>query len=286
MRTALVVSADDAKFSALALRGDFERHVQLVASLGFEGVELAVRDPGTLDVPRLKKLLNATGLTVPAIGTGRVFGEDGLSFTDPSPEVRTKAMERIKRHVELAAELQAQEVVGLIRGRCSERVPRPEAMKLVEDALAHCASYALARGAMLALEPINRYETDLLNSVAECLPVVRSIGEGIGLLVDTFHMNIEEVDIAESIRSAGKAITHVHFADSNRWAPGCGHIDFGAVVRVLEEIGYNGFVSAEILPRPSPDDAASLAAAHMKSLLGKGSGSPRTSGEVRNGEHD
>jgi sugar phosphate isomerase/epimerase len=267
MTTALAISADDAKFSALALKGDLGHNIQFLAGLGFGGVELAARDPKAVDVSSLNKLISSTGLTVPAIGTGRVFGEDGLSFCDAEQEIRRKAIQRIKGHIELAAELQSQVIIGLVRGICRGPMTHDDAVKWVTEGLEECAAYASSCGVKLTLEAINRYETNLLNTVSECLQMARSIGNGIGILVDTFHMNIEEVDMVESIRNAEGIITHVHFADSNRWAPGCGHIDFAAVIRALREIGYDGAVSAEILPKPSPKEAARLAAAYMKAVV-------------------
>ncbi|GAH90583.1 unnamed protein product, partial [marine sediment metagenome] len=77
-----------------------------------------------------------------------------------------------------------------------------------------------------------------------------------GMLIDTFHMNIEEVSIYESIIKAKDYITHVHLADNNRWAPGSGHLNFAQVIEVLEKINYKGYLSAEILPLPDADRAA------------------------------
>jgi len=87
-----------------------------------------------------------------------------------------------------------------------------------------------------------------------------------GMLIDTFHMNIEEVSIYESIIKAKDYITHVHLADSNRWAPGSGHLDFAKIIKTLEEINYKGYLSAEILPLPDADRAARLTVEHLKKI--------------------
>jgi sugar phosphate isomerase/epimerase len=108
-----------------------------------------------------------------------------------------------------------------------------------------------------AIEPINRYETDLLNDVQSGLRFLERLGQdNVGLLLDTFHMNIEERNLIESIRLARTRLFHFHVADSNRWYPGAGHIDFRSVLATLDDIDYSGFVSAEILPMPDPDSAA------------------------------
>jgi len=111
----------------------------------------------------------------------------------------------------------------------------------------------------LTLEPVNRYESNFINTLQEGAEFIDRIGvSNIGLLADTFHMNIEEVSIYESIRQSKNYITHVHFADSNRWAPGYGHLDFQKIVETLKEINYQGYISAEILPLPDQDSAAEM----------------------------
>ncbi len=110
----------------------------------------------------------------------------------------------------------------------------------------------------LIYEPLNRYETDLVNTIEAGVSLVRSLKtKNVRLLADLFHMNIEEADIAAALRAGGKLIGHVHFVDSNRRPAGCGHLDYGPIAGALTEIGYDGFASAEALPYPDPDAAAS-----------------------------
>ena len=117
----------------------------------------------------------------------------------------------------------------------------------------------------MAIEPINRYETGLINTVASGLRLVDTIGlDNVGLLLDTFHMNIEEPSMIESMVAAGERLFHFHVADSNRWYPGAGHIDFNAIFSTLNSVGYQGFVSAEILPLPDPDTAAMKTVEYMR----------------------
>ena len=126
---------------------------------------------------------------------------------------------------------------------------------------------AAPHGVRLALEPINRYETTLVNTVAEGLALLDRVGAAnMGLLLDTFHMNIEDPSLTESVRLCGDRIFHFHVADSNRWYPGAGHIDFAAVLRALQATGYQGFVSGEFMPRPDGDTAAERAIAYLREL--------------------
>ena len=118
---------------------------------------------------------------------------------------------------------------------------------------------------LLAIEPVNRYETGFINTAALAVELVDLVGSpGIGLVANTFHMNIEEPSIEQSIRQAGPHIFHFHVADSNRWYPGAGHLDFARLLATLAESGYRGWVSGEFMAMPDPDTAAALAIEHLR----------------------
>jgi len=252
---AFVLSWQPTRFEAAAAAGDLERALARLRALGYAGVELAVRDPTRIPVPSLRALLERYGLRVPAIGTGQAWVEEGLSLTHPDPAVRRAALARLEAHLALAAEWGALVIIGLIRGRSSEAVERSQALGWLGEALAHLAERA-AEGVRLALEPLNRYETDLLNTVEEALALIERVGHPrLGVLLDTFHANIEEASLEAAIARAGDRLFHVHIADSNRRAPGWGHLDFHAVLGALRGIGYRGWLSAEVLPQPSLEAA-------------------------------
>lgn len=257
MKLSIVLSAQPTQFAAVAFKGDFERNMARIAALGYDGVELAIREPAAMAVDNLLMLLERYNLAVPAIGTGQAWGEERLSFTDPSAGVRAAAVERACAHVPFASRVGAQIVIGLLRGVVQDGVPFEQAMAWLVDALRQVAAVAAKRDVKVCLEPLNRYETGLIHTVAGGLALLDDVGcDNVGLLLDTFHMNIEEPDIAASIRQAGDRLFHFHVADSNRWYPGAGHIDFGEILRALDEAGYDGFISCECLPLPDPDKVA------------------------------
>jgi len=267
MKKSIVVSIQPTKFSALAFKEDFEESIKKVADLGFDGAELAVRNPKDLKIDDVIKIIKENNLEVPAIGTGQAYGEEGLSFSDPDRTIRRMAVERIKDQIVFASHFDAQVIIGLIRGEIKEGVDREKAEEWTIDCLRKCTEFAKEYNIGLTLEPVNRYESNFINTLNEGIEFVKRVGaSNLGLLADTFHMNIEEVSIYDSIIQAKDYITHIHFADSNRWAPGCGHLDFAKIVQTLKKINYQGYVSAEILPFPNPDSCARLTAETLSKL--------------------
>ena len=265
MKFSVVLSTQPSSFSALAYKGNVAENIAKIKSYGYDGVELAVRDPALLDYDFLSSLLNQHNLPVPALGTGQAYVEEKLSFTDPKQEVRELALARIKSQAMLASKLNAMVIIGLVRGTRGAQVDVETVERWLVDALRECA--VANSNVRFAIEPINRYETNLVNTVQSGLQLLEKVDKkNVGLLLDTFHMNIEEVSITESIRAARDSLFHFHVADSNRWYPGAGHIDFGTILRALEEIEYSGFVSAEILPLPDSDMAAKHAIEYLRAL--------------------
>ena len=267
MNLSIVLSTHAAQFQAVAFKGDFEANVAKIAGWGYDGVELAIRDPSLVDADELEHVVSAQGLAVPAIGTGQAWGEEGLSFTSDDPVVRAAAIERIKSHVPLAARFNAVIILGLIRGITPEGQTHEQSMGYLVEALQECSAVAVETGVRFALEPLNRYETDLIHTVAHGLDLVERVdAENFGLLLDTFHMNIEEPVIEDSIRACGDRIFHFHVADSNRWYPGAGHLDFKSMLDALLATGYQGYVSGEFMPRPNADTAAERAIVHLRAI--------------------
>lgn len=267
MKISIVLSTHTAQFEAVAFKGDFETNIAKIADWGYDGVELAIRDPKLVDVDELERVVSGYGLEVPAIGTGQVWGEEGLSFTSDDPAVRRAAIERIRSHIPLAKHFNAVIILGLIRGITPQGQTHAQSMSYLIKALQECAAEAAPHNVKYALEPLNRYETDLIHTVDEGRDLIEQVGaDNFGLLLDTFHMNIEEPIEEESIRKCGERIFHFHVADSNRWYPGSGHLDFKSILSVLFSTGYQGHVSGEFMPIPDPDTAAKMNIDYLRQL--------------------
>lgn len=270
MKLSFVISTQPTKFQAITFDPNFEGNAAHLAHLGYDGIELGVREPAKLAVADVKRTLAKYRLAVPALGTGQAFVEEHLSFTDPDALVREQAIARVQTHITLAAEFEPKPlvIIGLIRGKTYPNISREQAHGWMVSALQLLARQAQERGVRFAIEPINRYETDWANDAAGALTLIDEIGaDNVGVLYDTFHANIEEPSMEASLRACGARLFHVHVADSNRWAPGAGHTNFTSILATLREMRYTGWVSAEILAKPDVQSASELTFKTIKPLL-------------------
>jgi sugar phosphate isomerase/epimerase len=148
-------------------------------------------------------------------------------------------------------------IIGSLQGFTGGERSRAE--DRLAEALEVLGAHARQAGQVLLYEPLNRYESDLFHRQADAAAFLRTRGlDGVELLADLFHMNLEEADLAEALRSSGDLLGHVHLADSNRGPAGAGHTDFDAIGAALREIGYEGWLSAEAFPVPTSERAAEM----------------------------
>lgn len=271
MKLGLVVATADAvPDTFVVFRDDFARLVDRCAGLGFHGLELALREAGQVDVKRIDERLRATGLEIPCISSGQVFAADRLYFTHPDAAVRQAAVERIVGMIQLGAHFGAKVNLGRVRGSIPEGEAAATATKRYLDCLDRCADVAEPLGVELIVEPVNRYEINFINDCAEGVAIIERSGRPcLKLMPDLFHMNIEDASFRRALELGRRYITYVHVADSNRLAPGWGHLPFDEIFQILADIGYDGYITAEILPKPDPDSAARQAARYLLPKLGR-----------------
>jgi len=225
--------------------------------LGFDAVEVFPRSAEELNAKQVRRLLKQHQLELAAMGTGAGWVVHKLRLTDPDAVVRRRAQQFIAGIIDFAAGFGAPAIIGSMQGRWEGSVTREQALGWLREALEQLGPRAHAAGVPLLFEFLNRYETNLLNRVSDTMEFLASLRtQNINILCDLFHMNIEETSIAGALQVAGPRLGHVHFADSNRQAAGFGHTDFASIAATLGQIGYAGYVSAEIFPLPDSDTAA------------------------------
>jgi sugar phosphate isomerase/epimerase len=271
IKISAVIGAPDLEQGTLAVyNGDLQKAFKKVAEHGYVGVELMTKNPKKLDGKKIKRWLDDNGLVLVGLCTGHVYGEDKLGLVGPNPDICARAMDRLKEFVDFAAEYFGNGTfinIGRARGMGYKNNPE-RTLSEMEKAFGELADYAKPHGIKFVIEPVTVNQTDYITTTQDGIEMVKRVGRSnFGLMLDVYHMNIEDDDIYKSFREAGEKCWFVHFTDDNRKYPGGGTLDFKKIISTLGEINYNGYVSMEIMPWPDPDTAARSAIAHLKKFL-------------------
>ncbi|MBC7892112.1 MAG: sugar phosphate isomerase/epimerase [Sphingobacteriaceae bacterium] len=267
MKLSIAIADTHALPSAFVVYRGFEACIPKAARLGFQGVELALKRADELDVRRLTDLLAENDLEVSCISTGQVYADGGLTLTHENPQTRRDVVAIFREFIDLAEGFGNLVNIGRVRGPLDGR-SKAQVSDLFAEVARELCTYAQTKDVTLILEPVNRYETDFINSVEEGVHLMRLVDcPNLMLMPDVFHMNIEDRTIGPELARHIEYVKYIHVADSNRLAPGQGHLDFPALFTDLFEAGYDGWLSAEILPQPSPDVAARQTAEFLLPLV-------------------
>jgi D-psicose/D-tagatose/L-ribulose 3-epimerase len=221
---------------------DLDWLIPHIHDLGFDWVEIPIEEPGAISYAHARELINANGLGVSACA---VIGAE-RDLLHPDPVVRNNGASYIRASIDAARELGAHILCGPLYsavGRVWKQTQseREHDLELLAGELRELADYAAANEVVLALEPINRFETSFANMTSQTLEIVERVQHpACQVMVDTFHMNIEERSLGSAIRQAGKHLVHVHTCENDRGAPGSGHIPWEEVATALKEIQYDG----------------------------------------------
>ena len=265
----VTISSLGSKFAPIIFQGDYVSGIKKAKEIGYKAVELHIRDPKAIDIPAIIGAVKKNNLIVSTIGTGQAYVDERLHFTSANAGVRNTAVQRIKDQIDFAAPFRAKVIIGTIKGLLPEdRNEREIALERLITCLRECGDYAQKKDVKLVLEAINRYESNYLNTAEQTAKFIVKVNSPlIGLHLDSFHMNIEEKSIVETIKKYSSYLSHLHFADSNRWAPGFGHINFTEILATLKEVNYDGYIGIEALPLPDGDNAARQALSHISKLM-------------------
>lgn len=249
------------------LRDTFTR----LSKYGYDGVELK-GELQLYDIAEVKSLCKEFGLEVCSILGWNIYPIPGRDLASPEETERSAALKYGQECLDFADKVAAR-IFVVIPAPANRVAPvgNPQGEKawmeaarrewdLAVDSIRKTARYAAKFGIQLAVEPINRYETYLVTTVEDALRFIADVNEeNVKINLDCFHMNIDEVDPAAAVRTAGKNLIHMHAADSNRLAPGRGHTDFKTILAALKEIGFSGtFVLEPVPPYPAPGIAISV----------------------------
>jgi D-psicose/D-tagatose/L-ribulose 3-epimerase len=221
--------------------------IDKVKGMGFDLIEIAVESPELIELSPLRTTLQEKGMRASMCG---VYGP-GRNLSSLVAEERASAESYLKWMIKAAAELDAGPVTGPMysavgKARLEDPADREQEWQLAVSGLKALCKYAAERDVRLAFEPLNRFETDMVNVIEQGLKLIDDVGEpNLGLHIDTFHMHLEEKDPAGAIREAGDRVFHVHACENDRGVPGTGQVNWEEIFKALREINYQGIVSIE-----------------------------------------
>jgi len=227
---------------------DFIDNLRLLRELGFDGVELNIREPDRVDPAKLKSFLGDFGLVFSIFATGLTAKTAGLSLASTEEGRRKESVRRARGFLAFARELGGGVVAGYLKAAAGENSPAHR--EKLKESIAEIAPEAQRLETPFVVEAINRFESPLGNGLDDTWDLVREQAQDRGnpwvhILPDTWHMNIEESNMeAAMIRHRGRFIGF-HLSDNNRFLPGFGALDFKRIVGVLDALGYTGRVALE-----------------------------------------
>lgn len=237
-----------------------EKLLPRIAALGFDAVELPLEDPSIIDAGAIRKIAGDLDLTVFVCGA---FGP-GRDLTSANTAVRRSTLDYIRTCLDFAAEVGAPMLCGPLYAEVGKRRQLPESARQAEwnlavEGIRQSCEEADGRNLRIAIEPINRFETDLVHTAADAVRMARDVDHpAAGVMLDSFHMTIEEDDLEQAVLTAGDLLIHMQVSENQRGIPGTGLTDWPALARALRAIGYRGVVSIESFTPENRDLAGAV----------------------------
>jgi D-psicose/D-tagatose/L-ribulose 3-epimerase len=227
---------------------DIEPILRIVADQGFDGVEISLLGMTDEKAAALGRLIRDYGLQVTC--------SDGLSraadITSEDPDIRAAGVAHLRWAIRTVATLGGDGLAGVVYAPWGvfDHARKARRRDLSAEMLALVDADLREHGVRLGIEAINRFETDLVNTALEAVTLAQATGsDRIGVLLDTFHLNIEEKDIIAAIGIGGDRLFHFHVSDNDRGVPGSGHVPWSSVREGLRAVGYGGWIVAEMFVR-------------------------------------
>lgn len=268
MKLASTISTYPTSFGPIISKdGNLEQNLILLEKYGFSGADLFVKDTDEKTLKTYRRMFSDHGCRVVTL-IAIFLGENGVKLSQNDPVKRNRDIDLFKHQLDNVKHVGAKGIaLGFIRGGHDAGESEGDALKRIAESLHVLGSYAKEIGTTIMLEPINRYEINTLNRATDAIHFIKNNNlEGVSLLLDLFHMNIEDQSIYGSIHAAKGLISNIHTPDSNRYAPGQGHFDFPKIIEALREAEYDDFLTVEAFA-PDQEQTLSESSATLLPLL-------------------
>ena len=250
------------------LRGSYEDCARRAAEIGYDAIELQIQNPLDYNYSSIRKSLDRYGIRASAVTTGLSYLFEGHSMSSKDKEVRVKTVERLKRQLDFARELDSQILIGFLRGRMESDDSAEEYEARLSDSMYKIIEYADSIEGRICFEQINRRDGELYNSTAETLRFIEKFKSArLFYNADTYHMITDEGDIADAIRLSKDRMSLFHVSDMGRMLPDDRHFDFHAAAAALHSIGYDGWVTIECRPIPNETEVAQKGMEYLKRVF-------------------
>lgn len=263
-----VSAAPDApKTAPILLKGDICHCLREAAAIGFDAIEYHTRENAEFDIAEIKRTMQETGCRISMLVTGRLYTEGHYSLTSEDPENEKTALEGLLRYIDMAAALECGIVIGWAKGNIRESSSRESYFKKLTKNLKILDQSAFEKNVPIVIEVINHYEVDVFMTAEETSAYIQEQGfKSCFVHLDTFHMSLEELNFVKAIQTAGPRLGYVHLADTTRWYPGSGYMDYKPIMRTLEQAGYSGYLTIECFPHENAKETAEKGLRYLKVL--------------------
>lgn len=256
---------EGSKNAPILFRDNIEYNIPLIKDLGYDGVDLFVLDEKSEKTKKAVNLLRKNNLGVGVVMPAAMAGL-GLFLGDKDESIRDEIVKRMISFIEFTSSINGMVSLGLVRGSAKDGESEKEVLDRFAQSIERLLPTSERLGVKLVIEPINRYEINTLCSSIDAYDFIKSRDLPLGLMLDTFHMNIEDESIFESFTKCRDLVDHVHFLDSNRLAPSMGHLDMKGIYRLLDALDYEGYLCLEALDKPDTLTCAKKGIEFFKSM--------------------
>lgn len=257
------------QLAPILLRDGILENLEMAKELGYDAIEVHTREEAPIDWDAVKAKIDETGVKICQVITGRLNTEGKCDLMNDKPYIVDAAIDGLLQYVDIAAYIGADIVLGWAKGNIPKGGNRDKYMARLAQNLQPVNDYAKEQGVKINIEVISHYEVNVFLTAKELVDFLEEYPELDNCYVhlDTYHMQLEEVDFKEAFEVSKGRIGYFHVAGSTRWYPGSGCLDVKAMLEMLEETGYDGYVSVECFPKGDGIGTAKKAMAYLQEIM-------------------